>query len=529
MSVGDAQTLDRIRRAKPEMGHPSVQVSAEVLHAGCNGRLGGFGGLRPVITIRGEPPNVPGQGAVTLQDIERLGDSDARALFLRRAGDQFAADPALPGLLSALDGHPLSIELLGANAAGKTNLKGLAADWNDRRADLLQRGAADDRKTSLRVSLDLSLAALHPPSPAHRLIRLMALLPDGMADADSRTILSDSQPTPQERGAAGELESARLASRPDCRWRLLATVRELLLADFPPEAEDWRRLVRLFLARAAKGREIGTARWEEARDEVVAEAGNLDAMIGVSLREASLPQRVSGAVFGLAEFHRFTGLASTASLPDAVKRLRDANDVLGEANCIRSLGDIALARSDHEGARQRYEAALPLYQKVGDVIGEANCIRRLGDIVLARSDHEGARQRYEAALPLYQKVGDVLGEANCIMRLGDIALARSDYEGARQRYEAALPLYQEVGTVRGEANCILGLGEIALARSDHEGARRRYEAALPLYQKVRDVLGEANCIRGFGYIARNRGKFSGGGGSQRRQSVIQAWDGGAHP
>ncbi len=184
-----------------------------------------------------------------------------RALFLRRAGGQFAADPALPDLLRALDGHPLSIELLAANAAGKSNLKGLAADWNDRRADMLQRGAADDRKTSLSVSLGLSLDALRPPSPAHRLIRLMALLPDGMADADSRTILSDSQPTTQERGAAGKLESARLARRPDDRWRLLATVRELLLAEFPPEADDRTRLCGfLFLVRAAKGGNAGTRR-----------------------------------------------------------------------------------------------------------------------------------------------------------------------------------------------------------------------------------------------------------------------------
>ncbi len=38
------------------------------------GRLAAIDGLRLVITIRGEPPNVPGQGAVTLQDVERLGE-----------------------------------------------------------------------------------------------------------------------------------------------------------------------------------------------------------------------------------------------------------------------------------------------------------------------------------------------------------------------------------------------------------------------------------------------------------------------
>ena len=242
------------------------------------GRLAAIEGLRLVITVRGEPPN-PGPGARTLQDVERLSDADARALFLRHAGDHFAADPALPGLLSALDGHPLSIELLAANAQGKPDLKGLAADWNDRRADLLRHGAGNDRKTSLRASLDLSLAALDPPSAPHRLIRLMALLPDGMSEADSRTILSDGEPTREERGAAARLETARLASRPDGRWRLLAPIRETLLADFPPEAEDRARLVSIFLRRAALGglrrdgqmersaRGVDRRSWQSRRDD----------------------------------------------------------------------------------------------------------------------------------------------------------------------------------------------------------------------------------------------------------------------
>jgi tetratricopeptide (TPR) repeat protein len=118
--------------------------------------------------------------------------------------------------------------------------------------------------------------------------------------------------------------------------------------------------------------------------------------------------------------------------------------VLGEANCIKGLGDIALERSDHEAAGQRFEEALPLYRRVGSVLGEANCIKGLGDIALERSDHEAAGQGFEEALPLYRRVGDVLGEANCIFSLGDIALTRSDHEAAGQCYEEALPLYRRI-------------------------------------------------------------------------------------
>jgi tetratricopeptide (TPR) repeat protein len=126
------------------------------------------------------------------------------------------------------------------------------------------------------------------------------------------------------------------------------------------------------------------------------------------------------------------------------RRFRDAGDVHGEAACIEGLADVALARSDHEGARQRYEAALPLFQKVGDVLGEPNCIRRLGAIAHARSDHEGARQRYEAALSLFQNVGSVRGEANCLMGLGDIAESRGEVAIARQCWLSAPAFYTKI-------------------------------------------------------------------------------------
>ena len=103
--------------------------------------------------------------------------------------------------------------------------------------------------------------------------------------------------------------------------------------------------------------------------------------------------------------------------------------------------------------RSRYEQALPLYQQVGSVLGEANCIQGLGDVARDRSDNDEARDRYEQALSLYQAFLAPFSTGWTLVRL-----ARLDSAGSERlrHWKAAREAWISIGredlieTVRAE-------------------------------------------------------------------------------
>src|SRR6266404_4415909 len=403
----------------------------------------------------------------------------AREAFLAIAGKKLEDDQRLDDLLNGVDCVPIAITLLAHQAEGEPTLETLYQRWQRERTEMLQRADAKDRLTNIELSYELSLHGPRMNDGGRRLLSMLALLPNGLLLTDVGEVMPEGG-----NAAAMTARKAGLIQDEARRIRLLAPLREYVRRKYQPQDSDRERLVSHFvgLAKELAG-EVGRTGGAEAVKRLTPEAANVESLILMGLDGAEASAAVAAAI-AWAEFVRLTGVGSETSIEKAALVARDRDDQLSCANCIRGLGDIALARSDHETANRRYKEAQPIYRQVGSVPGEATCIQRLGDIGLARSDHETAKRRYEEAQSMYRQVGEVLGEANCIQRLGYIALERSDHETAKRRYEEAQPMYRQSGDVLGEANCIQSLGDIAVRQSDEVGARQRFEVALALYQRI---------------------------------------------
>ena len=170
-------------------------------------------------------------------------------------------------------------------------------------------------------------------------------------------------------------------------------------------------------------------------------------------------------------------------------------------------GDVERMQAQYDAAKIHYEQALSLYKGIGSKLGEANCLRSLGDLSFRISDDVGARGYFEQALPFYKEIGDKLGEANCLRSLGDLSFLISDNAGARGYFEQALSLYMEIGSKLGEANTLKAQGDVERMQDQFDAAKTHYEKALNIYHNINSRLGESNCVFAFAELLRARGRW----------------------
>jgi hypothetical protein len=90
--------------------------------------------------------------------------------------------------------------------------------------------------------------------------------------------------------------------------------------------------------------------------------------------------------------------------------------VLGQANCIKGLGDVALQRSDLDSAQACYEQAQPLYEEIGMWLSIGETHQRLARLVATEVERNSHIQAARAAWArisrsdLVQELDDEFGD-----------------------------------------------------------------------------------------------------------------------
>ena len=149
------------------------------------------------------------------------------------------------------------------------------------------------------------------------------------------------------------------------------------------------------------------------------------------------------------------------------------NDPLRIAQSEAFLGNVAWARGDYPNALKLLEGALSRYKKSGDLPGQAWVMDLLGNLHLARENHQEAEKLHRAAYAMALETGDnPEGRAWNDFHLATIELVRGHEEEAQAGFLNALEIFDSLGDVLGEVATCTHLGEIAWLQKDFSAAEK---------------------------------------------------------
>jgi tetratricopeptide (TPR) repeat protein len=106
---------------------------------------------------------------------------------------------------------------------------------------------------------------------------------------------------------------------------------------------------------------------------------------------------------------------------------------------------VALGRASYAEADQLYQQALAIYRQIGNRLGEANCLKSLGEVARMQARYAEAAGLYHQALPIYRQIADRFGEAGCLRSVGRLAALQHNPHLAREASELAAAIYSTIG------------------------------------------------------------------------------------
>jgi DNA-binding SARP family transcriptional activator/tetratricopeptide (TPR) repeat protein len=479
--------------------------------------LPGSPGSMVLVTSRDRLPGLAAAEGAHLLTLDVLGEAEAEALVVARAGTGRAAERGAVAEIAELCSRlPLALAVAAARAAARPalSLAELAAELRDvrNRLDALDPG---DPSASARAVFSWSHESLTPP--AARLFRLLGLHPGpdiGVSAAASLAGVS----AIQGRVMLGELARSHVVAEPSAdrfglHDLLKAYARERIQADehyaatnrmvdyylhtahamslllYPP-----REAITLAPAQAGTLREdLATYQqawsWAEAECLIMLEMVPLAANTGLARHAWQLAWALE--IF-LSRSGRWDELAQIQQV--ALGAARQAGDVTGQAHAHCGVGWTSVLQGRYEDGTFHLGRAALLFRQLGDGSGEARAHVRAYRAFWQEGRHEEAFQSAQRALSLYRASGYRAGQAGALNNIAMYHIHLGDYERALDCCRQALAVFRELGYLLGEANVLDSLGDAYHGLGRPDDAIACYQESLAAFRELGDRHNQAEIL-----------------------------------
>jgi eukaryotic-like serine/threonine-protein kinase len=275
----------------------------------------------------------------------------------------------------------------------------------------------------------------------------------------------------------------------------LASLRTLPLADADAARVD--------LAEANIAHSQGDFKKQQAAAE---QAANRGRSLGANLLVAEALQLEAGACTSMGESDKAIQLSSQAH-----DLFFAAGYRLGAARSLLMSGDVLFDQGNFEGARKKFEEALPVVQEIGAQKNIRGTFERIGNVLYQEGKLQESEKYYNRALRFDQSIHDPVGLASDYGNIANDLDGLGDLKGALKMQQQALAAFNEIGDRRGSSETLNNLGNLFVEMGNLDDAEKNYEQALAVVRQINYRAAEPYSISGKGDILVYRGDLAGAG------------------
>jgi tetratricopeptide (TPR) repeat protein/transcriptional regulator with XRE-family HTH domain len=203
----------------------------------------------------------------------------------------------------------------------------------------------------------------------------------------------------------------------------------------------------------------------------------------------------------------------------ALAAARQARDRLGEADTLRTLGELQRHTGNYPAAAASLAQALALYGEAGDQRGQGWTLCALGFLSILTGDYQAAAASQRQALELFEDLGNLPGQAWTLTGMGLLQQLTEDHPAAAS-LQRALALFGELGNLEGQAQALNALGVVQQETGDHAAAAASQQQALALFRDLGHRLGQAYAHNDLGLVQQQTGDYPAAAASHQQALAL---------